>query len=887
MTEYPFRIGMRAMALLFLACAAYPPDAHARELAPGLHKVQLSNGLNAVVKESHRAPAVAVQVWVQAGSVYEVDAEAGITHLIEHMIFKGTERRGPGAIAREIESLGGTINAFTSPDYTVYHCVVPAQFLDTALDVLADAIFHSTFDSDELEREKKVVLEEIRMRDDQPRSRLSRLMMETVYTGHPYRRPVIGFPETVKSITRKEILAYMARRYQPDLMSLVVVGDVDAHKALAAVQEVFGSTSGQPSGEFVHPAEPPQRAPRIARQSMDVQEGYLGVAFSGLPNFNHPDVPVLDVLATLLGSGESARLTLALRNRLQLVSTVSASAYTPAGPGLFEIKASLDPDKTGAALTQILQEVFRLADQQVPVEELDRARIKVEAGFVYDQETMEGEAQKLGVFETVARDPLAEGRYLERLRELTPQDIHRVARQIFRLDAVNVAMIMPEGRMPRLDLEEIGIMGQEAELQAMGVESTTLATVAHPVRRVNLPNGLTILIQEAPDVPTAALRLVFPGGVRYETRETNGLFNFLAHAWTKGTDAHNAEKIAELTEGMGGSISGFSGQNTFGLEARFLSRSLEQGLALFAEIVLTPTFPQEEVDRLKPLLLAKLKLQDDSLPGVAVREFRRLIFSPHPYGMDPLGRKPVIEDMTSQELLLTFRGYAVPDRAVLAVVGDVRTEKMVSILETLFGGWSASATIPLAAPPAPDPMDAPRLVNLERDKQQVHMVLGFGGTTFINPDRFALEVLNGVLTSQGGRLFMELRDKESLAYAVQSFVGLGLDHGAFGLYIACAPEKKDRALKGLWKEIYRVAETPVPPDELERAKRWVVGNHEIGLQTNGARALDMALNELYGLGFNFTSRYVQEINKVSADHVLAAARRYLDPAKYVLVRVGP
>ena len=878
------------LVYLFVAYTLFvilPVDASSMELFPGLHKVKFSNGLTAVVKESRRAPVVAVQVWVQAGSVYETEEETGITHLIEHMIFKGTEDRGPGEVAREIESVGGSINAYTSLDYTVYHCVVPRQFLDNALDVLSDAVFHSTFDPQELEREKKVVLEEMRMREDRPRTRLSRLLMETVYKAHPYGLPVIGFAKDVKSFDRKDIKGYMARRYRSSQMSIVVVGDVEASQTLVRIQDTFGSAPKKERKEFIQPSEPRQDAPRIAMETMEIQEGYLALAFSGLPDFNDPDVPALDVLAAILGSGESSRLTVSLRNRLQLVHSIDAAAFTPAGPGFFEITASLDPEKAQVVLSHIFQEIFSLECDQILEEELERAKIQVEKGFVYGQEAMEGEARKLGIFETLSKDPLAEKLYLDKVREVTAQDIQRVAKQIFRRNNINVVMVMPEKSLPELSSQDLAVMSQEAELQARGIESSDSSGLVHPVNKISLSNGLTVLIREVPEVPTIAVRLVFPGGVRYENEKTNGLFNFLSKAWTKGTKARSAQGIAELIEGMGGNINGFSGQNTFGLQGRFLSQNFDKGLALFAEILLTPKFPPEEIEKLRPLILAQLKRQDDYMPGVAVREFRRLLFTPHPYGMNPLGKASVVQTISSKELLETYSDFVMPDRGVLSIVGDVRTEEIISNIDTALRGWSVKAESVLSTPPEPDSLTAPRFLTLKKERQQVHIVLGFPGTTFNSPDRYALEVLNAILSGQGGRLFSNLRDKESMAYSVTSFLGLGLDYGSFAFYIACAPEKKDRALKGLWREIYNIREESVNDDELERAKRWLIGSYEIGLQTNGAQAMDMALNELYGLGFNFTSRHVREIDKVTPDQVIEMAEKFLNADEYVLVRVGP
>jgi len=872
--------------IIFSIQLVIPVSSLAMELIPGLSKIKLSNGLTAIVKENHRAPVAAIQVWVQAGSVYETEEENGITHLIEHMIFKGTERRGPGEIAKEIESVGGSINAYTSLDYTVYHCVVPKQFLNNSLNVLSDAVFNSSFDPDELEREKRVVLEEIKMRNDRPKTRLSSLLMETLYKVHPYGRPVIGYPDLVKSFTRQDIMAYMERRYRPSQITVVVVGDVDPSQARAAIQDTFGTVTKKEPQEFSYPTEPRQEAPRIAMEAMEIQEGYLTVAFSGLPDFNDPDVPALDVLAAMLGKGESSRLTSSLRNRQQLVHSIDASAFTPAGPGFFEITASLDPEKVQETLPQIFHEIFRLENEIISEKELERAKVQVETDFVYSQETMEGEARKIGVFETISKNPHAEKLYVQKVREVSAHDVQRVAANIFRPENISVVMVLPEYSLPEFTSQELEVMAQEAELLAKGIVSDRGAHV-HTVKRFSLSNGLTVLVQEAPEVPTVALTMVLPGGVRYENEKTNGLFNFLAKAWTKGTRAHSAQDIAELVEGLGSSISGFSGQNTIGLQGRFLSQNLDKGLALFTEILVSPAFPSEEIKKLRPLILAELKSQDDYMPAVAVREFRRLLFAPHPYSMNPLGKPSVIEAISSKNLLETYRYFVIPDRGVLSIVGDIRAEEIISSIETMLGAWSMESGISLPTPSEPDPLISPRILNLKKKKRQVHTVLGFPGATFNSTERYALETMNALLSGQGGRLFLELRDKKSLAYSVTSFVGLGLDYGSFAFYIACAPEKKDQALKGLWQETYRITKEPITEEELERAKRWLIGTHEIGLQTNRARALNMALNELYGLGYNYAAEYIRKIDEVTADQVLNVANKFMNSEEYVLVRVGP
>ena len=855
----------------------------AMEIAPGLHRSVLENGLTVLVEENHRAPVVSVQVWVKAGSAYEKDDEAGITHLIEHMIFKGTEKRRPGEIAATIESMGGNINAFTSYDYTCYYVNGPAEIMETALDVLSDAIFHSVFDPKELEREKQVVLEEMRMREDRPRIALAEAVMSKAYVKYPYRRPIIGYEETVKRITRKDILNYMKRRYRPVHMVVVIVGDVDAATALAKAAAYFGQAPALPPEEVRFPEEPPKKAPVLVTLERPLNEGYFHLALPG-PSLTAPSAPVVDVIAALLGQGTSSRLYRKLRREKDLVHTVAAYSFTPAGPGLFEISGTAPPDNLRQVLKEALVEVFRLKYEPVLPEELQKAKVMVASSFVYARETMQGEARTLGSFEIVTGDALKAREYYQAVKKVRPEDVFKVAQDFFSPQAV-VAGLLAQGVGELISPESLQDLVEEADLEASGIRTTTEKWISPTLKKV-LANGLTVLITPQRDVPTVAMTLIFPGGLRFETKETNGLFQTLAATWTKGTKEHNAEALAAKIEGMGGQIDGFSGRNTFGLEATFLSDFFEEGLKLLAEVALEPTFSQEELDKVRPELLAAIARQEDEPLQLAIREFYRLLFSPHPYGLNLLGRPEVIKRLQSKDLQAAYHKFVRPDKAVLAIVGDVDERKALTLVESLFLPWTA--------PEAPYPHDQeappllePRISTINLEREQVHIVLGFRATSLYDEDRFPMEVLNAILAGQGGRLFTSLRDKEALAYTVTSFLTLGVNTGGIGFYIACEPSKKKQALSGLWREISKVVQQGVSEEEVRRAQRWLLGRYQTSLQTNRAQAMDQALNEVLGLGFQFGVRYIQRIQEVDQDDVQEVAKKYLDHKPYALVTVGP
>lgn len=873
--------------LLFCVLTMNIPNSQAEVLAPHLHKRKFDNGMTLLVKEIPGSKAATVQIWIKTGSVYEDDREAGITHLIEHMIFKGTPTHGPGQVAGAIEEVGGRINAYTSFEYTVYHATLSSRHWQLALEVLTDAVLHSTFDPAELEREKLVVLEELGMRNDRPNIRLFQELMTASYTAHPYRLPVIGTLESVSSFTRDDILAYMGKHYQPENITVVIVGDVQAELVARQVSDQLGGLSGGRYQAPKLPVEPVQTSSRFFRLEQDVNQSSLALSFP-IPSFNHPDAAVLDVIAGILGEGDSSRLYHRLRDQQGLVYRIDASAFTPRDPGLMEVTATLAPDKITEALTSILEEFFTLKYLSIEDDELTRVKRNLESDFVFSLEQVEGQARIMGSFDFLTGDP-REHDYLEQIRAVTKDDVKRAARTYFNEDKITAGILVPKNSTgTAIDLPAI-IHNAEDRAKSAVPPSLIDPTYLPNIHRFHLDNGITLLVREDPSVPTVAIRAVFPGGLRGENSRTNGAFAFITDLLPRGAAGMNARDIALKVADMAGDITGFNGKNTFGLKADFLARFATPGLKLVRDIIREPAFDRQEADKLRPELLDQLKQQEDSLTAVAFREFSRLLFAGHPYSLNTVGSKTAIERFTVDELKKIYQDHAQPDNLILAVSGDVKAAEVETEVRALFGGWiktSASVSPISEEGLPPTPPATPKVFTIDRDKEQTHIIIGFLGASLKSPDRFAVEVLDTILSGQSGRLFTELRDKQSLAYSLSSFSMVGLDTGAFGLYIGTSPDKKTQAVAALWRELEKARVEQVSEAELNRAKNILISNYELGLQTHSAQALEMALNETYGLGQNFGNQYAEAIAQVDVAAVQAAAQKYLLPDHYVHVEAG-
>lgn len=835
--------------------SAILPASTTVNLPEGVSFHRLENGLEIILREDRSAPVVSAQAWCRAGSIDEGQwLGAGLSHVLEHMLFKGTTTRGAGRIDQEVQAAGGYMNAYTSFDRTVYWINVPNTGAHTAIDILCDIFRNASLPADELVKELDVIRREMDMGNDDPGRRSSRRLFESAFSRSPYRFPVIGLPDLFNRVTRDHLTAYYNEKYAPNNCFFVVVGDFRPTEVLEQIRSAFATSPARPVPATVLLNEPRQTSPREVLDEAPVELGHFHVAWH-TPDLRHPDTAALDVLATLLGSGRSSRLYQAVRERAALVHSVSSWIYSPGLSGLFGISGVCDGPKFSAARDEILAEVERMKTESVTGAELAKAVKQFTAGTLATRKTMEGQAQDLGGNWMAAHDLQFSERYLASVRRLTPDDLRRVANEYLTESNRTSYALLPHGSAPKPEVTVAG--GSD-----------------HPVHRFELPNGLRLLVKEEHRLPFVEFRLGFGGGLLAETQTTNGLTSLATRLLLKGTRNRSAVALANEIESLGGSLEPYGGNHSFGVSAEVLSGDFAQGLDLLTDVVLNPVWPAESIEREREVQLASIRGQRDQLLQCAFKGLRRALFGDNGYGLDSLGTEANLRRFQASDIESFYRRLAVPNNAVLAIFGDIHADAVRTEVEQAFRNWRPGSVFGhQSTQPA---AQAPRCEE-SRDKEQAVIALGFPGTTFDAADRPALELIQEACSDMGSRLFMRIRDELGLAYYVGASNFLGRTPGYFAFYCGTAPDEVDRVEQELRAQAEAIRSTGLTQEELDRAKAKLIGQKKIARQDLGHLALAAALDELYGLGYDHGDRDDERYAAVSLQDVLSAANRYFQP----------
>lgn len=863
----------RSFLVVFLvfAAAAYaaePPSPldSLKQSNAQLHRFVLDNGMIGLVKEDHSAPVVAVQFWVGTGAINEDRfLGAGLSHFVEHMIFKGTPSRGVGQITRDIDDAGGTINAYTTHDHTVFHCTMPSAKWTTGLDVLADAVMNASFPTNEWMKERDVILRELAMGKDNPEREIGELLWSTAYRVHPYRFPVIGYEDIFKTVTHDDLAGFFRLNYEPDNIIAVVVGDVNAADVEARLRSTFSSCPRRARPPAPLPVEPPQVSPRLARKTGAYEVSRILWSYHTVA-LSHPDAAALDVLATVAGRGRSSRLVREIKEKQHLVFDIDAWSSTPKDAGLFGISATFDPTNEAAVIRSVQNEIDGWTRTPFTQEEIDKARRIVLMDELGQLQTMDGQAESYASGEFYAGDPLFSEAYLEAVNAVDGA----------RLKAVAEKYLVPNNRT-------IAILAPVQTGTTTG--AVAQAAPGSDVQKLTLSNGIPLLVREDHRLPMIWICAAFRGGLLSETATNNGVTQLLSDLLTRGTSTRSAEDIASAVERLGGSLSPFCGRNSFGLQAGGLSQDAATLMDLFSDCLLNPTFPVAEVEKQRTVQLADIQQQRERPLFIAEEAMRQALFPNHPYRWTPQGSRETVESLSRDALAAQYRRCAVRGNVVLSVFGDITAARARELVERTLAALPAGPA-PAIANPAPSPQ-LPARVKHREPKQQTIVMAGYPGADIKDPRVDALAVIENALSGLSSDLSTEVREKRGLAYFCGAFDRPGLEPGLFALYAGTREEAADQVEKLFNDELARIRSKGLREEEFARACEQIVASHEMSLQDNGQLAQTCALDELYGLGYGYSFTIGQRMKGLTLDGIRKTADELFQPDRCAVSLVFP
>jgi zinc protease len=867
----------------------------------------LDNGLRVYLLPVKNAPLVTTMMAYRVGACDEEKDQTGLSHYLEHLLFKGTDKLKPGDIDRATQRNGGRNNAYTSEDMTVYHFDFAADRLNVALEIEAERMRNTKIDKEhEFEQEKGAVIAELKGGEDNPWDLEYKAILPLLWPkDSPYSHPVIGEEKHVRGATAETITRYYDKWYHPNNAALVVVGGFDPDEALKTIKTLFGPI---PKGELpprkkatLYP-ERKEPARKEFESKFDVPRVMIG--FNTVKVGSDEDA-ILDVIQDVLSGGKTSRLYRKLVEDERIASEAGAMNSAGRYPGWFAVNVELLQGKDRKKAEELaFAEVEKLAAAPVTDAELARTKRKLLAGFIFSRESVHNLADALSrasIYTDDAGTFLQS--YLDRLLKVTKDDIRRVAKQYLVRKQACVVWSVPPAAAPG----KCGARNAERGTEGARAVRDTNTKFATPTfgsafrapraamaegfslaaaKRTVLPNGLTLVTLEDHRLPVVVAAVDIADVRLREPADKLGVAALMGNLLEEGTATRTGKEISGLIEDAGGSLS----LSSSGGSVKVLTPDTDLGLGLLFDSLQKPSFPADALERMRDQQLSAIADAETQPRTKAGRLFAATVYGDHPNGRPALGKKEVVEKLTRDEVKAFHARAFAPNFTTVAVVGDFKTEELVKTVTELTKDWKvAPAAKPVVAAP-PKPVGGEKIVS-EPNAAQVHVYIGHLGVTRDHPEYYKLLVLDNVLGVGPGftdRLSSNLRDRLGLAYTVRASVteSAGKEPGAFTGFVGTFPDKFLDVKFGFLKEIKKIRDELPAQQEVDDAKKFLLGGLPFKFATSQGVAGELLAAEKYGLGFDYLDRYRKEVAAVTPADVQALAKKHLNPEALTIVAVG-
>jgi zinc protease len=821
----------------------------------------LTNGLTLILDARADHPVISTQLWVETGSVNEDQfLGSGLSHFLEHMVFKGTKQYDGTRLASVVQAAGGHWNAYTSFDRTVYYIDGPSTGMEVFLQVLTELVFHPTLPENEFALEKDVIRREIDMGLDDPSNATMRLLFETAYRQDARRLPVIGHRDLFDQLTHSDLVNYHQRRYTPNRAFFVISGDFSESEVLEKITELTANLSRSYEQEPILLCDPQQVSLREAEATFAVPTSRVTVAWK-IPSQGHPDTPVFDALATMLGRGQSSYLYQEIREKQELALEIYLWTFTGNhGEGLFAVTAETEPEQRHTVIEAIRAEVKKYASTACD-DDLTRAKRQLTVSQFRTLTTASGRASDLGSNWHEARDLNFTSSYLESVQRVTSDDIHRCLQQLC------------DQQMTITQLNPIECASSKKErIDHQQVDSHRTHTLA---------NGLRIALFPDQRLPLVSMQAALLCGLPTETQATAGINALLAATITQGTTNRTALEISSTLDALGASLHASTGNNSMSVSGSCLAPDLAILLEIFADIVIQPSFPDDAIAREKASQLASI--QEDMMDplSTAFHAARRILFQGNGYGIPGIGTEESVAQLNRSALCTQHESYFHAANMSIALAGSFDADQVILLLEKYLGSMKSG----VAYSPAPSLINENSEEVIHLQKKQAVLTIAYPGLAANDPRRFAAAMLHEYCSDMAGPLFTRIREELGLAYQVGATQFHGNDVGMFAFYLSTAPNQLELAKNEMQLEIEKIAHHGIPDAVFEDVRATVLSALVLRQQSPGSIASAASVDMLFGLPATHHREVHERIRELRADDVRTLANAVLLGKSPVVVTV--
>lgn len=825
---------------------------------------KLDNGQTVVVQEVKNNPIVTIDTWIKTGSIDEEDSNNGVAHFLEHLFFKGTKTHEPGEFDKILETKGAITNAATSKDFTHYYITIPSKDFDLAMDLHGDMILHPLIPRKEMEKERKVVLEEISKDLNSPTKIMQDNLNSMLYTTHPYKRKVIGRSDVIETITRDQVLSFYNKNYSPSNMVTVIIGDVDANHAIEKTKEAFNAEYKKQT-KTIYTKEAPLTKQQKKVEYLDTESGYMVIGFRGTP-IDDKDSYALDVLATILGDGRSSVLNQVLKEKKRIAFSVDAGNSTFRDDGIFYISANYEPTKCKIVQDTIFNEIEKIQKNGVTDDQLKLAKNIIERSTYYSRESITNIATEIGYTMALTNDIKFYDTYLDNIKNVSKEDVKKVAEKYLGINRSAVSIVLPKSA------KEVPV----ASLTQQAPATAELVSENAQTQKYKLSDGATMLYTPNNVNDIIAISIYAKGGQLAEQKA--GTANLTATAMMRGTKNYTSLELSQVLEDNGIKIQPSASADAFAINVLTTKDEYDKTLELLNEVVNNATFEDYEIEKVKTEKLNTIKRNKDVPLQRAIEEYRDLIYQNSPYSISSKILEKNIPNITKEDIINYYNSIFAPKNLVISINGNIDKDKTIQDLNNIFKPKENIKNFDFAQYNSKIPtVTTPRqTIQKVPTTETAWILLGWQTNGVLNEKDYAtLQVIDSLLGSgMSSRLFKDLREQEGLAYQLGSGYSPNVLRGSFLLYIGTNPQTLDKAKSGLFAEITRLKTEYVGDKELQDAKEKLLGNYVIGLETNLDKASNIGWYEASTRGYEFKDKYEKLINSVTDSDIIEIANKY-------------